>query len=127
MTASPQVARRSLNLVQFPPKTRIGSAGIQSRFRFELTRSAEEDLSFFSKSERRFILQAVEVLLAFEPSLPSRNRKQLRPNELARWELRVGNFRVFYDVEEEERMVMVRGVGWKDRHRLLLRGKEFQL
>lgn len=98
-----------------------------SRFRFELTSEADEDLSFFSKSERRFILQAVESLLAFEPSGQSRNRKRLRPNELARWELRVGNFRVFYDVDEEERVVRIRGFGWKDRNRLLIRGKEFQL
>lgn len=102
-------------------------AGIHSKFRFEFTRDADEDLRSFSKPERRFILQAMESLLAFEPSRQSRNRKRLRPNELARWELRVGNFRVFYDVEEEEGVVRIRGFGWKDRNRLLIRGKEYQL
>ncbi|HYO13063.1 MAG TPA: hypothetical protein VE685_07715 [Thermoanaerobaculia bacterium] len=34
-------------------------------------------MGFFSKSERRFILQAVESLLAYEPSSQSRNRKRL--------------------------------------------------
>jgi hypothetical protein len=33
----------------------------------------------------------------------TRNRKPLRDNPLADWELRVGRFRVFYEVDAEER------------------------
>jgi len=38
--------------------------------------------------------------VAREPIVETRNRKKLRPNPLAPWELRIGKARVFYDVEE---------------------------
>ena len=48
----------------------------------------------------------------------------MRPNPLAPWELRIGNLRVYYDVEEEpERVVYIRAVGIKERHRVRI-GKE---
>jgi len=31
------------------------------------------------------------------------------------WQLRVGEFRVFYDVDEEQEAVIVRAVRWKGR------------
>jgi hypothetical protein len=40
----------------------------------------------------------------------------------------MGDLRVYYDVEEEpEPKVLVRAVGPKERNRLLIGGKEFQL
>ncbi len=43
----------------------------------------------------------------------------MRPNPLAPWELRIGNLRVYYDVEEEpEPMVAIRAVGVKVRNRI---------
>ena len=54
------------------------------------------------------------------------HRKPLRPNELARWELRIGEFRVFYDVEGAN-VVKIKAIGWKEHNRLLIRGREYHL
>ena len=43
----------------------------------------------------------------------------MRPNPIAPWELRIGNLRVYYDVQEKpERVVHVRAVGIKLRKRV---------
>lgn len=56
------------------------------------------------------------------------NRKALRPNPLAPWELRVGEARVFYDVTTKgSNVVSVVAVGVKSGNRLMIGGKEIQL
>ena len=48
----------------------------------------------------------------------------MRPNPIAPWELRVGNLRVYYDVEEEPEFVFfIRAVGVKVRSRVRI-GRE---
>jgi hypothetical protein len=42
-------------------------------------------------------------------------------------ELRVGTYRIFYDVEEKSATVRVQAIGWKAHNRLFLRGKEYLL
>ena len=96
-------------------------------FEIELTESAADDLAFLRKSDSRYILAEIERHLSYEPLVPALRRKPLRPNLLAMWELRLGSFRVFYDVENEANIVVIRAVGWKEHNRLLIRGKEFQL
>ena len=52
----------------------------------------------------------------------------MRPNPLAPWELRVGDVRVYYDVQENpEPLVMVVAVGVKDGNRILIGGEEVDL
>jgi len=41
--------------------------------------------------------------------------------------LRVGTYRIFYDVEEERATVRVKAIGWKEHNRLFIRGKEYLL
>ena len=36
-----------------------------------------------------------------QPTVKTKNRKPMRPNPLAPWELRIGDLRVYYDVEED--------------------------
>ncbi|MEK7312358.1 MAG: type II toxin-antitoxin system RelE/ParE family toxin [Chloroflexota bacterium] len=55
------------------------------------------------------------------------SRKRLRPNDVAEWELRVGRFRVFYDVREEVKVVRVEAVGHKDGNKLFIQGEEYEL
>ncbi len=98
---------------------------LETMFRLEFTESAIDDLRSLEKSEQRYILEALKLQLAAEPQIQTRNRKPLRPNELATWELRVGAFRVFYDIEGG--VVKVRAVGWKEHNRLVIRGQEFKL
>ena len=45
------------------------------------------------------MLAAIRKQLAHDPLVEARNRKPLRPNPLAPWELRVGRLRAFYEVQ----------------------------
>ena len=47
----------------------------------------------------------------------------MRPNPLAPWELRIGDLRVYYDVEETEHIVLIRAVGIKEGNRVRI-GRE---
>lgn len=70
------------------------------------------------------ILDAVEIQLTYQPTVETRNRKPMRLNSLAPWELRVGVLRVYYDVEDKpEPVVLIRAVGIKERDRVRI-GKE---
>jgi len=56
----------------------------------------------------------------------------MRPNAVAPWELRVGDYRVFYDVEPgaeeaEKPGVVVLAIGLKTRNRVWIGGEEHEL
>jgi len=73
-------------------------------------------------------LDAVDDQLIHQPAVETRNRKPMRPNPVAPWELRIGNLRVYYDLEEEpEPVVYVRAVGVKERGRVRIGRKVIQL
>ncbi len=93
----------------------------------EFADEAEEDLRWFHKNEQQEILDAIETQLRHEPTVETRNRFRLRPNQTAKWELRVGRFRVFYDVDTIVRVVSIEAVGLKIGNRLFFRGKEKQV
>jgi mRNA-degrading endonuclease RelE of RelBE toxin-antitoxin system len=97
------------------------------RFALEFTDSALEDLGFFRKYEQNIILDEIDVQLIQEPAKESRRRKPMEPNELADWELRIGDYRVFYDIDTEEATVKIKAIGWKEHNRLFLRGEEYSL
>jgi mRNA-degrading endonuclease RelE of RelBE toxin-antitoxin system len=69
-------------------------------FRIEYSPDAEEHLRALSVRHQRIVLDAVDKHLALAPNIETRNRKPMRPNPVAPWELRSGNLRVYYDVEE---------------------------
>lgn len=74
------------------------------------------------------VLDAVKKQLSHQPTVPSRNRKLMRENPLAQWELRMGNLRVYYVVvEEPEKNVEIRAIGVKVRNRVFVAGVEVQL
>lgn len=81
-----------------------------------------------SARQRGVVLQAVERNLLHEPLQETRNRKPLRPNPVAPWELRVGSLRVFYEVAEgESGIVRVLAVGQKQGNVLRMAGREVEL
>jgi mRNA-degrading endonuclease RelE of RelBE toxin-antitoxin system len=90
-----------------------------------LTDSAIEDLDYFRKSERRIIADGIAQHLERDADVETRRRKRLRPNRLAPWELRIDDFRVFYDIVEEE--VKIVAVGHKEHNDLYIRGKKVEL
>jgi mRNA-degrading endonuclease RelE of RelBE toxin-antitoxin system len=75
-----------------------------------------KDLKRLSAYRRNILLEAIETQLSYEPTTPARNRKvlvHLIPpwNAMAPiWELRVGEYRVFYDVSENDKSVSVRAI-----------------
>ena len=95
-------------------------------YEIQFVSSAKDQLNGFETTERKVIVAAIEEQLLNEPQIETRNRKRLRPNPLAPWELRVGNVRVFYDVEEPAKVTIL-AIGTKNRNKLYIGGKEIQL
>jgi len=78
--------------------------------------------------QRSIALDAVRDRLPFEPTVETRNRKPLRENPLAPWELRVGNLRVYYKVEESPKpIVYVLAIGVKERDQVRVGGEAITL
>ena len=90
-------------------------------FEIRFAEGVEEDLRKIRIYYRNQILDAVEEQLAHEPDTRTRNRKLLDnlipPWQTVApiWELRVGEYRVFYDVSPTESVVYVRAVRRKRR------------
>jgi mRNA-degrading endonuclease RelE of RelBE toxin-antitoxin system len=95
-------------------------------FAIRLTDSAIEDLDFFRKNERRLIADGIAHFLTQDANVETRRRKPLRPNRLAQWELRLGDYRVFYVIEADERVKIV-AVGHKVHNDLYIRGEKVEL
>ena len=82
---------------------------------------------------RSTVIDAIENQLSHEPLIETRNRKLLRPNPIASWELRVGALRVFYDVASTGppattvSVVRILAVGKKERNVLRIGGKVVEL
>jgi mRNA-degrading endonuclease RelE of RelBE toxin-antitoxin system len=97
-------------------------------YRVEYSPECEELIRALSARDRAILLDAVDEQLTHEPTLETRHRKPMRPNPLAPWELRVGDLRVYYDVEDAaEPVVHIRAVGIKDHNVVRIGGKEIQL
>lgn len=54
--------------------------------------------------------------------------KHMRPNPLAPWELRIGDLRIYYDIQaESEPTVLIVAIGLKRGNRLCIAGEEIEL
>jgi mRNA-degrading endonuclease RelE of RelBE toxin-antitoxin system len=77
---------------------------------------AVEELQSVRAFDRRRLITEIREQLTDQPNVSTRRRKclvDLTPSfehEMPVWELRVGHFRVFYDVQDDERRVHVRTV-----------------
>jgi len=90
--------------------------------------SVAEHLGHLTAAERARVLDAVERQLAQQPLIETRNRKPLRPNPVAPWELRVGALRVFYEVvSAQPPAVRVLAVGKKWGNVLRIGQQEIEL
>jgi len=96
-------------------------------YRIEYSPHTISHLQALTARQRSLVLDAVEEQLSHQPTVETRNRKPMRPNPLAPWELRVEECRVYYDVgEAPEQVVMVLAVGVKDRARIIIGGEELE-
>jgi mRNA-degrading endonuclease RelE of RelBE toxin-antitoxin system len=106
-------------------------------YQIEFAESVRGQLAALAANERALLLEAIEERLTHEPLVETRNRKLLRPNPVAPWELRVEDLRVFYEVEEVEQseseqpdvagVVYVLAVGKKEGNVLWIGGKRVEL
>jgi mRNA-degrading endonuclease RelE of RelBE toxin-antitoxin system len=85
-------------------------------FIIRFAESIAEDFAAVRAFERGHLLDQIERQLSHEPTSETRNRKILRgltpPWEHVQpvWELRVHEYRVFYDVDETAGEVVIRAV-----------------
>lgn len=87
-----------------------------------------QQLVALTARERSTALAAIEQQLLHEPRVETRNRKPLRPNPVAPWELRIGNLRVFYEVlPGDPETVRIVAVGKKHGNVVRIGGKEIRL
>ncbi|HUY36280.1 MAG TPA: type II toxin-antitoxin system RelE/ParE family toxin [Pirellulales bacterium] len=101
--------------------------GIAARmvYRIEYSPASEEHLRVLNARQRTTVFDTVDEQLAHQPSVETRNRKSMRPNSIAPWEIRIGDLRVYYEVvDEPEKRVTILAVGRKDRSRVLIGGME---
>lgn len=97
-------------------------------YRIEYSPEAETHLRALTARQRSTVLDAVDERLAHEPAVETKNRKPMRPNPVAPWELRIGTLRVYYDVPDEpEQAVKVRAIGVKHRNRLRIGDEVIEL
>ncbi len=97
-------------------------------YRIYYTAEAREHFLWLTARQSAIVLDTVERQLTHQPTVPTHNRKLLRANDVAPWELRIGSLRVYYDVEDSpQRVVTVRAIGLKDRDRVTIGGEEKKL
>ena len=95
-------------------------------YRISLTESAKGDMAHFEAHEQRIIVAGIIAHLKADAELQTRNKKPLRPNRIAPWELRIDRYRVFYRVQAGSTVKIV-AVGHKEHNDLFIRGREVQL
>ena len=93
----------------------------------EYTETAIADLQWFKKYEQNQILDGIDQQLRYQPTIETRNRKRLRPNTTADWELRIGDFRVLYDVDEQVSIVEIKRIGEKRGNAFFFRWRQEDL
>jgi mRNA interferase RelE/StbE len=96
----------------------------------DIIEDANEDLSYYRAFERKLIVDEIVAQLVDQPDVETYSRKILRDNPIARWELKVGKFRVFYEIDRDEELVTlvtVVSIGHKEHNLLYIRGKVVQL
>jgi mRNA-degrading endonuclease RelE of RelBE toxin-antitoxin system len=94
-------------------------------FTVKITPSARADIRYFKVYEQRIIATGIRTYLTRDALVETDRRKLLEPNNLAPWELRIDDYHVFYDVEDDA--VHVTAVGYKDHNDLYIRGRKAEL
>ena len=85
-------------------------------YKIEITDLVFDELRTIAVFHRRRIIEEINVQLTHQPTNATRNRKLLSAavpafeHAAPIWELRVGEFRVFYDVNEASGIVYIRAV-----------------
>ena len=87
------------------------------------TQRALDDLKWFRKNEQVTIIGGINKNLKYEPDRESRNCKRMGVNAYAEWELRINNFRVLYNIDQEVLIIEIQRIGEKQGNQFFFRGK----
>jgi mRNA-degrading endonuclease RelE of RelBE toxin-antitoxin system len=85
-------------------------------YAIEIARAALADLATLRVYDRARILAAIKAELSHTPTVAAGHRKMLRDLRPAwehvppLWQVRIGDYRVFYDTDEAGRVVYIRRV-----------------
>ena len=108
--------------------------GVVVPYEIRFADCVQKHLGVLTAGERARVLDAIRERLTHQPLVETRNRKPLRPNPIAPWELRVGSLRAFYDVVARGReskmpadVVYVLAVGKKQRTVLRIAGEVVEI
>jgi mRNA-degrading endonuclease RelE of RelBE toxin-antitoxin system len=97
-------------------------------YSIEYSPEALDHVEALTARQQAIVVGTVDQQLRFQPMVETRNRKPMRPNPLAPWELRIGTLRVYYDIDDApEPIVYIRAVGIKRRNRVRIGGEEIQI
>ncbi|MGD0613340.1 MAG: type II toxin-antitoxin system RelE/ParE family toxin [Anaerolineales bacterium] len=103
----------------------------QSAFAIIYSPEVADHIDAIERKHHRLIEKTIDEQLSHRPNRQTHNRKPLEelPGPFgSTWELRFGppnQFRVFYEIVEDERTVWVLAIGVKDGSRLFIAGEEF--
>ena len=92
-------------------------------YKIKITEDGERQLRALPARDQRILEAAILSRLEHQPTTSSKAIKRLRPNPLAEFELRAGDLRALYNVEEDEVIVLI--VGRKVGNTLIVEGEEF--
>ncbi|MBI2503236.1 MAG: type II toxin-antitoxin system RelE/ParE family toxin [Candidatus Latescibacteria bacterium] len=103
--------------------------------RYELlyTTAFKVHLQAIERKHHALIRTEIEEQLRFEPEVRTKNRKPLTEARIfaeGTWEIRFGpgsEFRVFYEIDQQQFAVRVLAVGIKKGNRLYIGGEEIEL
>lgn len=96
------------------------------KYNIEVEQSANGDLNYYDKFNQTIIVKAILEYLQKDANIETRKRKQLRHNILAPWELRVGKYRVFYEITANQ-IVKILAIGHKEHNELYIRGRKVEI
>ena len=96
-------------------------------YQLRVTPSASEDFLALRAYDQARLRDAIAAQLTYEPTTATKHRKRLRTNPIATWELRVGNWRVMYEVDDALGEVVIMAIGRKIHDTLVIRGEEHDL
>ncbi len=91
-------------------------------FKITITEDADRQFRSLPAREQRILEAAIQSRLEHEPTKATKAIKRLRPNPFADFELRVGDLRVLYNVDEGEVVLLL--VGRKVGNKLIVEGEE---
>jgi mRNA-degrading endonuclease RelE of RelBE toxin-antitoxin system len=92
-------------------------------YKIDIRDVAYDELQAIKPFYRRRIIQSIDQQLVHEPTVETKNRKVLTgfqpsfEHEEPIWELRIGEYRVYYDVNEGLQCVTVRSIRKKPPHK----------